>query len=164
MLYKFSPYAGIVSKIDSSAAQIIRLFNKLHNCEIHPDVNCAVSNADADNVCAYRTMQAAHPRATMSACGCKNLGADILHLLQRVTGNGDSAELQSQLGSGLCSISTLHTYLLFGSSFSSIFGSPPPPKGGGASYPPLNNAKLRIRFKTDGRESQKIRRSSYGFA
>src|SRR5215207_5128040 len=71
-------------------------------------------------------MKPLRPGATMSACGCINLGADTLHLLQRVTGNGDSAELQSQLGSGLCSISTLHTYLLFGSSFSSIFGSPPP--------------------------------------
>ena len=89
-------------------------------------VNCAVSHVRSPNVCACRTMKPPPPRATIAACGCNNLGADTLHLLQWATGNGDSAELQSQLGSGLCSISTLHTYLLFGSSFSSIFGSPPP--------------------------------------
>jgi hypothetical protein len=65
------------------------------------------------------------PHATLWACGCDNLGAERLHLLQRATGNGNPAELQSQLGSGLCSISTRSTNLLFGSSFSSIFRSPP---------------------------------------
>jgi hypothetical protein len=74
--------------------------------------------------------------ATIAACGCNCLGADAGHLLRWVTGNGDSPEMQSQLGSGLCSISTFHTYLLFGSSFSSIFRTPPPTKGGGHSYPP----------------------------
>lgn len=47
----------------------------------------------------------------------------------------EPAELQSQLGSGLCSI--LHfIHTSFGSSFSSIFRSPPffTMKGGGASY------------------------------
>src|SRR5215204_6489399 len=102
---------------------MIRQFAQLRNLS---HVNCAVSHVRSPNVCACRTMKPPPPRATIAACGCNNLGADTLHLLQWATGNGDSAELQSQLGSGLCSISTLHTYLLFGSSFSSIFGSPPP--------------------------------------
>src|SRR3954451_10020778 len=88
---------------------IIKQFAQLRNLS---HVNCAVSNAHNSNVCACRTMKTPPHRATMAACGCNNLGADTLHLLQRAPGNGGSAELQSQLGSGLCSISTLHTYLL----------------------------------------------------
>jgi hypothetical protein len=81
--------------------------NKLHTCEINLDVNCAIPNDHPEKVCACRTMKPLPPPATLAVCGCTNLGADIRHLLQRETGNGDSAELQSQLGSGLCSISTV---------------------------------------------------------
>jgi hypothetical protein len=81
-------------------------YSNLHNCEICIGVNCAIFNEHLRNDYATRTMKPPPSPATMLACGCKNLGADILHLLQRATGNGSSAELQSQLGSGLCSIST----------------------------------------------------------
>jgi hypothetical protein len=48
-------------------------------------VNCAVSHAHCQNVCACRTMRSPQPHATIAACGCNNLGADTLHLLQRAT-------------------------------------------------------------------------------
>ena len=117
---------------------IIQQFAQLRNSS---HVNCAVSHAHAQNVCACRTMNAPRPRATMAACGCNKSGG------RHIT-PAPKSDRQRGLG-GVAKSTGERALQHFHSSYLPPFWfllflylrEPATFTGGGDSYPPFQNKR-----------------------